>query len=310
MTVLAMGWVSGSRERRTLARVLAASASLVLVVSTRNLLWMYVGFEAFTLTAWPVTASAVAVSFLSLAGLLVVALSSSGLDLAVLESGDVVAFGVLLFIAGMILKWLHAGVDEGLRFLAAGIAVVAIFVRLSAWAPGTAEVLAPLTSFVAAIGILVGGGMSAVSARRPWLVTGLTIAHVGFAVVALPGGAPVLPHVLMHLAASALAITLLYADPSRLGLWLVALSLASVPPFPGFVTKLPVASSVTTETLVVMLAGGFLVGIGSVRALGRAESSAEGKGWVTVLAIALTVAFGLLPEGAFRLAALAVTELF
>ena len=145
--VVILGAIAEPRNERDPRRSLVAFLGLFLAASTRDLLWIYVGFEAFSLAAIvrhpklrgaPGRARAMAGSGASLLGVLFVAVSSRATDLVELESTTAVNLGVLLFAAGLIIKWLQSQASPFL-FLGASVALVAVFVRVEAWAPGIAD---------------------------------------------------------------------------------------------------------------------------------------------------------------------------
>ena len=321
IAVVATAGAIASRNGRDPRRSLVAFLGLFLAASTRDLLWIYVGFEAFSLTTIirypklrgvPRPARAMVGSGASLLGVLLVAVSSRATDLAALEPTTAVNVGVLLFVAGLIIKWLQSRAAPFL-FLGASVALVAVFVRVAAWAPGIAHELETVTWLVAAAAIVAGGVGSALSSASVThgrsLVVWLTISMVGLAVIALSGGAPALPPVLMHLAASTVLLALVLIGTPPAGTWLAMLSLASVPPFPGFVTKLALLAGLPPGTMTVALVGLLFSGIGCARELGRSKlfslrdrdndaSTREGS-WVTLAALATVIVFGLFPEALF-----------
>ena len=323
--VVILDAIAEARNERDPYRSLVAFLGLFLAASTRDLLWIYVGFEAFSLAAIiryaklrgaPLRARAMVGSGASLLGVLLVAVSSRATDLAELESTTAVNLGVLLFAAGLVIKWLQSQAEPFL-FLGASVALVAVFVRVEAWAPGIADELETVSWLVAAAAIVAGGVGSALATSTRSLGVRLTIFTVGLAVIALSGGAPALPHLLMHLAASSVVIALVLTGTKPAGTWLAMLSLASVPPFPGFVTKLALLAGLQPNTLTVALVGLLFAGIGCAREVERpklfslrdddASTRSAGRSWVTLAAV---LAFGLFPEALIGAATRAASGLF
>ena len=322
--VVILGAIAEARNERDLRWSLVAFLGLLLAASTRDLLWIYVGFEVFSLAAIirypklrgaPLRARAMVGSGASLLGVLLVAVSSRATDLAKLESATAVNLGVLLFAAGLIIKWLQSHAAPFL-FLGASVALVAVFVRVEAWAPGIADELETVTWLVAAAAIVAGGVGSAVATSTRSLGVWLAIFTVGLAVIALSGGAPALPHLLMHLAASSVVLALVLAGTKPAGTWLAMLSLASVPPFPGFVTKLALLAGLQPGTLTVALVGLLFAGIGCAREVERpklfndASSRSAGRSWLTLAALATVLVFGLAPQALVAAATRAAAGLF
>ena len=324
MVVASLGAMAAHRDQRDPWRFLAALVGLFLVASMRDLLWIYVGFEAFSLSLTirdpklevvPFPARTLVGSGIALSGVLLVAVSSRATDLAALEPKTAVSVGVSLFAAGLIIKWLQSRAEPFL-FLAASVALVSVFVRLRAWAPGIADELETVMWFVAASAIVAGGVGSALATSTRSLGVWLTIFMVGLALIALPGGAPALPHLLMHLAASTVVLALVLTGTKPAGTWLAMLSLASLPPFPGFVTKLALLAGLPPGTLTVALVGLLFAGIGCAREVERPErlddapTPSAGRAWVTLATIATVLVFGLFPEFLVGAATRAAAELF
>ena len=130
-------------------------------------------------------------------------------------------------------------------------------------APGVADELEAMRWLAAAAAIVLGGvGAALVSSTRS-LAVWLTVFTVGLAVVALSGGAPALPHLLMHLAASTVLLALVLSGAPPVGTWLAMLSLASVPSFSGFVTKLALVAGLAPASMTVVLVGLLFAGWGA-----------------------------------------------
>lgn len=298
------------RDERDLGRVLLAFAGLIVAASSRNLIWIYVGFEAFWLALPRVRSPRLGTlvsSVVSLAGVVVVAASSRASDLAELEPTASVCVGVVLLLAGVTMKWLRSRASS-FSFLGASVALVSVLVRVSAWAPGIADALSSVAWLAAAAALVVGGLGSALSRSTNILVFWLTVVTVGLAVFGLAGGPPAFPYVLLHLAASVAMLALLSCGAPPVGKWIAILSLASVPPLPGFVTKLNVLSGLTPGALTVSLAGLLLAGLGCVRELDRSRT--EERAWVTLATIAAALVLGLFPETILRVTMRAVAGLF
>lgn len=301
---------SDARGERTARRFFVALFGLFLAatVSPRDVLWIYVGFEVFSLSETPFRARALVGSGLTLCGVLLIAVSARTTDLAAIEPDTAVSVGITLFVAGLIVKWLQARAEPFL-FLGAAVALVAVFVRVQAWAPGIADELETMTFLAAAAAIVLGGVGAALAPSTRALAVWLTIFMVGLAVVALSGGAPALPHLLMHLAASTVLLALVLSGAPPVGTWLAMLSLASVPPFPGFVTKLAMVAGLAPASMTIVLVGLLFAGVGCAREVGRPETPGS-TGWVTLAALATVFLFGLFPEPLMGVAARAASELF
>jgi len=316
IVVAVFGGIAQHREGRDLRRFFVAFVGLLLAasISPRDLLWIYVGFEAFSLSETPFRARALVASGITLFAVLLIAVSTRATDLAVLEPDTVVKAGIALFVLGLIIKSWHARAEPFL-FLGASIALVAVFVRLQAWAPGIADALDTVTWLAAAASIVAGGlGASMASSTRS-LAVWLTIFTLGLAVAGLSGGAPALPHVLMHLAASTVVLALVLSGASSAGTWLAMLSLASVPPFPGFVTKIALVAGLAPATMTIVLVGLLFTGIGCAREIERPRimddaASTPERSWVTWALLATVLAFGLFPEALIGAATRAASGLF
>ena len=313
IVVAILGALAAHRDERDLRRFLVAFVGLFLVASMRDLLWIYVGFELFSLSETRFRVRTLVGSGIAAFGVLLVAVSSRATDLAALEPTTAVNVGVSLFAAGLIIKWLQSRAEPFL-FLAASVALVAVFVRLRAWAPGIADELETMMWLVAAAAIVAGGVGSALATSTHSLGVWLTIFMVGLALIALPGGAPALPHLLMHLAASSVVLALVLTGTKPAGTWLAMLSLASVPPFPGFVTKLALLAGLAPGTLTVALVGLLFAGIGCAREVERPklfnETSMHGRSWVTLATLATVFVFGLFPETLVGVTTRAAARLF
>lgn len=304
------GWVAPSRDELGRGRFLAAFAAMFVVTSTRDMMWIYIGFEALSIATLGLSKRSIAGSLLSLLGMVLVVASARTTDLAALEPTTSVQVGVVSFLCGVLFRWLQSRAVDRFVFLGAGVAVVAVFVRLGAWSPDLAEALAPLGWFAAMVGMLAGSLGAALAATTRSLVVWITVACVALAVAAVAGGAPVLPHILMHTAASTAALALVLSGGTALGLWLPLLSLASLPPLPGFTTKLGILASFPPATLALAVIGLFLVGVGCSRALGRSEPPERSPSWVSVAAVVMTVAIGVFADPLFDVATRAAAALF
>ncbi len=311
---LAVAWVvdaSSSRSRR-----LGTAAALVLAISTRNVVWIFVGFEAASPAYMgPRTLSLVA-SATSISGLLLLAVMG-GTDLAFLEPSPWAVMGLLLFSCGLVLKWLAASAEPRFETLAMGVALVAYWVHLVSWSPELPSVGLGLGAVLAWGGMTIGGLGAAFAGRTRPCLAWIGVAQIGLAILGTMMGAASLPHVLLHLAASTLAILLLASlvsgEKSRSvpAIWILALSLASLPPFAGFVTKFPLLATLSVEATVAALLSTFLVGIGCARLIARVTVSEEGKAWpAAVAALAVALALGPFANLLYGLASRAATGLF
>ena len=321
IVVAVVGGIARRRDERDLPRFFVAFLGLFLAasISPRDLLWIYVGFEVFSLSETPFRARALVGSGSALFGVLLIAVSTHATDLAAIEPKTAVNVGITLFVAGLIIKWLCARAEPFL-FLGASVALVAVFVRVQAWAPGIADELETMTWLVGAAAIVAGGVGAALATSTRLLAIWLTIFTVGLAVVALSGGAPALPHLLMHLAASTVLLALVLCGASSAGTWLAMLSLASVPPFPGFVTKLALVAGLAPATMTVVAVGLLFAGMGCAREVERPRiidpriiddaAPTRESSWVTLAALATVFVFGLFPEALMGVATRAASELF
>ena len=326
IVVAVVGGIARRRDERDPRRFFVAFLGLFLAasISPRDLLWIYLGFEVFSLSETPFRARALVGSGIALFGVLLIAVSTHATDLAAIEPKTAVNVGITLFVAGLIIKWLCARAEPFL-FLGASVALVAVFVRVQAWAPGIADELETMTWLVGAAAIVAGGVGAALATSTRLLAIWLTIFTVGLAVVALSGGAPALPHLLMHLAASTVLLALVLCGASSAGTWLAMLSLASVPPFPGFVTKLALVAGLTPATMTVVAVGLLFAGMGCAREVERPRitdpriidpriiddaAPTRESSWVTLAALATVFVFGLFPEALMRVATRAASELF
>jgi len=303
-------WIGNEKEP---SRRFFMAAALILAVSSRNLLWIYAGFGAFSLLTGRHRAS----STPALAGLVLVAAFGGGTDLAVLAPTSVVKLGVGLFSVGMIVPWIAACRVTGFGALGSGVALVAFWIRLVSWAPELVSVWEPLGWMLAAAAITIGGLGAALAGRTPGFLSWLSISQVGFAILGVSGGAPALAYVLLHTAAATLAILLLTyvhdgeTSRSTPASWILTLSLASVPPLPGFVTKLPLLSALSPASLVLSLVGTALVGIGCARLLARTTFPEPTTARLaTGAAVVFALALGVFPDALFHWAALAAAGLF
>lgn len=298
------------RQRSDWRRALAALVGLVVVVSTRKLVWMVVGFEVVSLATLTMSRATLSSSLVAFAGLVLVAVSNGTTDLALVELTTAVAVGIGVAMTGLVWKWLQTHVVDRAVFVGAGIAIVAVFVRLEGWVPDLATRISPLMDVASAAGLVVGGVGAALSRTPKALSRWVTVMVIALAVAGVAGGAPALPHVLMHLTASALALALVSTDDSAIVRWLALLSLASFPPFPGFVTKIGLLSSLGPAMLTVALAGSCLVAIGCARSLGGSEVGETKRPWAVAAAVVMTVLFGLYPGPLYGIATRAASGLF
>lgn len=308
--VTVLGWVASSRDRHGLSRALATFIGLVVAVSGRELLWMVVGFEVVSLATRRLRGPSLPRAILSFGGLVLVAVSGGTTDLAGLEPTTGVAIGTVLVLTGLIWQWLQMRAVDGFAFLGAGIVLVAVFVRLGAWAPGLADAIAPVIGLATVTGIAVGSVSAAGSTTTRSLAVWITVVVVALAIAGLSTGVPARPHVLMHLAASAVAVALVLSDDSAVVRWLATMSVAPFPPFPGFVAKLGLLASLSPAMLALSLAALFLVTVGCVRTLVGLEGGESDRRWPAVAAVAMTIAFGLFPEMLYAFAAGAAASLF
>ena len=316
---LAVAWVVDATSSQS--RRLATAAALVLAVSTRNVVWIFLGFEAASLACLEPrrrSLAALVASATSLSGLLLLAVTG-GTDLAFLEPSPWAVVGLLLFSCGLVLKWLRASASPRFETLAMGVALVAYWVRLVSWTPELPSVGLGLGEVLAWGGMMIGGLGAALAGRTPLCLAWIGVAQVGLAILGTMAGAPSLPHVLVHLAASTLSILLLASlvsgEKSRAvpAIWILALSLASLPPFAGFVTKFPLLATLPVDATAAALLGTFLVGIGCARLVARVkrEEGEEKKAWpVTVAALAVALSLGPFANLLYRLASRAATGLF
>ena len=319
---LAVAWVVDATSSQS--RRLATAAALVLAVSTRNVVWIFLGFEAAALAYLePRRRSlgalvALVASATSLSGLLLLAVTG-GTDLAFLEPSPWAVVGLTLFSCGLVLKWLGASASPRFETLAMGVALVAYWVRLVSWTPELPSVGLGLGEVLAWGGMMIGGLGAALAGRTRLCLAWIGVAQVGLAILGTMAGAPSLPHVLVHLAASTLSILLLASlvsgEKSRAvpAIWILALSLASLPPFAGFVTKFPLLATLPVGATVAALLGTFLVGIGCARLVARVkrEEGEEKKAWpATVAALAVALSLGPFANLLYRLASRAATGLF
>jgi formate hydrogenlyase subunit 3/multisubunit Na+/H+ antiporter MnhD subunit len=310
IVVAVVGGIAQREDGRNPLRFFVALFGLCLAASIfpRDLLWIYVGFEVFSLSETPFRARALVGSSITLCGALLIAVSARTTDLAAIEPNTAVNVGITLFVAGLIIKWLQARAEPFL-FLGASVALVAVLVRVQAWAPDVADELETMMWLAAAAAILFGGVGAALAPSTRSLAVGLTILTVGLAVVALSGGAPALPHLLMHVAASTVLLALVLFGAPPVGTWLAMLSLASVPPFPGFVTKLALVAGLAPASMTLVLVGLLFAGVGCAREVER-PTTTRSRGWVTLAALATVFVFGLFPEALMRVAARAASDLF
>jgi len=295
-------------------RLAVALVGLVVAISGRQLVWTYVGFEVVALTLLPVRARTMVGSAVALSGLVVVAFSSGGTDLAFLPSTWQVLVGLCLFEAGIAAKWLEWRREDPGVFAATGVAVVSLFVRVWAWAPSQAEALS-LWIGVAASFAMVAAGLSAIASReRSSLASALIVSAVGFGVLATAGGPPALPGLLLHVAAATITASILRPGLPSPVLWVVLLSLASMPPLPGFITKFALIAQLPPWAAAAALVGICLVGIGCARALPTtpdASMASRRTRWLAaIVAVLITVGLGWLPELAHEFAVRAATSLF
>ncbi|TDI36506.1 MAG: hypothetical protein E2P02_25110 [Acidobacteria bacterium] len=313
LVALGIAWVidvPSSRSRR-----LATAAALVLAISSRNVVWIFLGFEAASLAYLGPRRLSFAASATSMSGLLLLAVKG-GTDLAFLEPSPWAVFGLMLFSCGLVLKWLTASTEPRFESLAMGVALVAYWVRLVSWSPEFPSVGLSLGAILAWGGMTIGGLGAAFAGRTRSCLAWIGVAQVSLAILGTMVGAPSLPHVLMHLAASTLTILLLASfasgekSRSLAAIWILALSLASLPPFAGFVTKFPLLATLPVDASVAALLGTFLVGIGCARLVARVTKE-EGEEWPrTVAALAVVLLLGPFANLLYSLAARAATGLF
>lgn len=310
---LGIAWVvdvPSSRSRR-----LATAAALVLAISSRNALWIFLGFEAASLACLGPRRLSLLASATSMCGLLLLAVKG-GTDLAFLEPSPWAVVGLTLFSCGLVLKWLAASTEPRFETLAMGVALVAYWVRLVSWSPEFPSVGLSLGAILAWGGMTIGGLGAAFAGRTRPCLAWIGVAQIGLAILGTMAGAPSLPHVLMHLGASTLTILLLasFASGEKCrsvpAIWVLALSLASLPPFAGFVTKFPLLATLPVDASVAALLGTFLVGIGCARLVARVTSE-EGEEWPRmVAALAVVLLLGPFANMFYHLAASAATGLF
>lgn len=297
-----------------------------------------------------------------LVGLAAIAFASGGTDLALVAASgsadtNVGRAGLALVVAGLVLLWLGHSRDlfrfseESLvsRVCASFVLLVAIsgiLLRLTAWLPGLAptEVIRALA--LSALGVGALGMLS--STRITTYVTALALARAGIVLVALLGGVHGRMPLLLELMTTAASLFLLAwsieaaASPetkavslddidagtpsaARLGLLVGALSACSLPPFPGFAIRFPLARALASEGETSSLIAAsfllFLVGLGSMRVVSRAFTGQTPEAisrrlspWEVLVGLGLAAGamwfLGVYPAGMIELATRAVAEMF
>jgi hypothetical protein len=207
------------------------------------------------------------------------------------------------------------------------VAVSSVLLRMAAWIP---EATAFGVNHALAMSALALGALGALGATRiTTFLTALSLARAGLVLFALLGGVQGRAPSLMALVASGASLLLLAAAldrtdtidgvsnlgsiSRRLVLVLGALSVCSLPPFPGFVALFPLSSAVLQQSysLSLLVAAGlhFLLAIGSMRVVARAWDSGAarsvdtGVGLAAIgLAIAATFSLSIAPSRFVELA--------
>ena len=234
---------------------------------------------------------------------------------------------------------------RGYLSVGAWIASTVALIRVSAWVDvsfGTWTLVVGILGTLA----LIGGSLGLLFSTRlirscQWFV----LAQAGFSLVALDFGVAALLPLLLHLATGSIALVLsllaiefsssesdLGLDElsslsmsrfSRAALALGWLSFASLPPFPGFISKFPIfvvaAADERRGLLALLLISTLLVAVGCTRWMSRilqarpapvSRRSGLSDLAVAALAVGFTLALGALPETAMRTVTRAAAGLF
>jgi NADH:ubiquinone oxidoreductase subunit 2 (subunit N) len=344
-----------------ISKLLIATVFLLLVASTRDLLWIGVALTLLTLSLLEnkdVSAADGLAGFAFWAGTILLVSFGKGSDLAAIgasASGLPAKLGVGVTLVGVVLIFvvLNArswALDEPLvlrGYLSMGvwIACTTVGTRIFAWLDVSFGTWYLIGGLLGGLALVVGGVGVLLSTRVARLCHWFVLAQAGFAFVAIGFGVEALAPLLLHLTSGGLALasTLLALEASsdgrdvelrelsgssmgRLSGLVVALawlSLASLPPFPGFISKFPIfvaaAGADRMGLLVVLLLSTLLVAVGCTRLISRALRAEPPAGStrpgfaalaLAVLALGFTLVLGVLPETAIEVASRAAAGLF
>ena len=309
MTIAAALWIVGmqglvwlsSRERPLLEACLS-TAGLLLAVATHDLLWALVGLEVFFRAGARRRALDVAASVGSTAGLLTVAIAGGGTDLARVSDGSLEVAGLALILVSVAARWgLATTDDDGWCAAGPGVAWLVLAYNVSIWSPDAFARLAPAFGWLVSGAAVVAGACAARASRRLAFLGWVTVSQVALGAAVLGAGAPAAPSLLAHVAVSTLAIALLRAGPHAVGAWLALLTLASVPPLPGFVTKLALLTHLEPVPLVLGALSLAFVGAASLRHV-DAPGTEPRRAVVTGFVVATSLALAAYPEPLFWVA--------
>jgi NADH:ubiquinone oxidoreductase subunit 2 (subunit N) len=232
-------------------------------------------------------------------------------------------------------------------YLSAGVwvASTAALTRVSGWLDVSFGAWSLIIDLLAALALVIGSLIVLSSSRLTRLCQGFMLAQAGLALVAIDLGVEARSPLLLHLACGTvpLVLSLLAVEVpsgraavgldarsqlsmdrlSRLVFALCWLSFTSLPPFPGFTAKFPIlvalAGADKARVLLLLLLTTVLLAVGWTRWMSRllwAESTVSsprprpGAMVLAALALAATLALGVLPETAIEVASRAAAGLF
>jgi NADH:ubiquinone oxidoreductase subunit 2 (subunit N) len=343
-----------------ISKLLFSTAPILMVISTRDLLWIAVALTVLTMSLLRNDVKvSLGLSGITLwAGVILLVASGSGTDLAVIgvaPSSLPLRLGITLTLVGVGLvfavlnkwSWTLEGSLAMRGYLSSGawIASTVALTRLSAWLDVSFGAWTLIVGILGTLALVAGSLGLLFSTRLTRFCHWFVLAQAGFSLVALDLGVAALLPLLLHLATgsialvlSLLAVELSSSEPdlgldelsglsigrfSRAALALVWLSFASLPPFPGFVSKFPIfvvaAAHERMGLLAVLLISTLLVAVGCTRWMSRVLRAGPAPGSrrpglpdiaVTALAVGFTLALGALPEPAIQAAMRAVSGLF
>ena len=360
LAVLLMVLAISKLSSAGISKLLFSTAPILLVISTRDLLWIGVALTVFTMSLLrdDVKPSVGLPGITLWAGVILLVASGSGSDLAVIgvaPSSLPLMLGIALTLVGVGLvfavlnewSWTLEGSLAMRGYLSAGawIASTVALTRVSAWLDVSFGAWTLILGILGTLA-LIGGSLGLLFSTRlarfcHWFV----LAQAGFSLVALDLGVAALLPLLLHLATGSIALVLsllaveLSSSESDLGLdelsglsidrfsraalalgWL---SFASLPPFPGFISKFPIfvvaAAHERRGLLALLLISTLLVAVGCTRWMSHVLRAGPGPSSrrpglsdlaVAALAVGFTLALGALPETAIRAATRAAAGLF
>ena len=311
--------------------VFLMGVALVLIIASNDLILLYIGFLIFSLmTGGRLTLNnkfshyekvpertgilkvrTVIALFLSLSGVLVIAFAGQGTNFSSLGTTLAAQIGIVLFFIGIVANESH---KDPILFLCRYVSIFSVLVRVFKSSPHLADKLDPVFWFFPVTLIALGSIRAMVHHDRTGFLNGLTLFNFGIAIMALPSGSLLLPNIFVHIVVSSLTIACL-----RVGriLWiqcLMLLSASSVPPFPGFVTKLSLFGGLSSTDLAVAAMGTIFISMACVAYFWRVSLIEDrfqkgSKALLGIVVVGMSIMFGLFPDMFLNLAERAIESL-